>query len=147
VTKTRVVPNSLVRIDARTYEIVEVVPVGRSPQKVAAQGEFVWVVNGKDETLTRVATSDGRAETVGGLRLKQPAGLTADGGRGLWVGSFEESDLVRVDPVTLAILEQAEGTVSRIDPGTNGVVETSSGSILMVSWLQAELSGSRSPRD
>jgi YVTN family beta-propeller protein len=108
VAKARVVPNSLVQIDARTNEIVDVVPVGRSPQKVAAEGQSVWVVNGADETLTRVSMRDGRGDTVGGLRLKQPAGLTADGGRGLWVGSFEESELVRVDPTTLQIKERLQ---------------------------------------
>jgi YVTN family beta-propeller protein len=101
-----IVPNSLVKIDPRTNEVVDVVSVGRSPRKVASGSGFVWVVNGQDETLTRVAMDDGRAATVGGLRLKQPAGLTADGGRGLWVGSFEESELVRLDPVTLEVQER-----------------------------------------
>ena len=69
-----VVPNSLAKIDPRTNEVVDVIGVGRFPGKVASGDGFVWVVNIKDETLTRVAPDSGRADLVAGLRLRSPAG-------------------------------------------------------------------------
>jgi YVTN family beta-propeller protein len=101
-----VVPNSLVKIDPRTNEVVDVIRVGRFPGKVVSGDGFLWVVNIEDETLTRVALASGRADLVGGLRLKQPAGITADGGRGVQVGSSEESEVVRIDPGSLKVLER-----------------------------------------
>ncbi len=101
-----VVPNSLVKIDARTNKVVDVVRVGRNPGKVVAGYGAVWVVNTKDQTLTRVNIRSGGADLVGGLELKQPAGLTAEGGRGLLVGSFAESEIVRLDPQSLEVAER-----------------------------------------
>jgi len=101
-----VVPNSLVKIDARTNKLADVVRVGRFPEKVVAGYGSVWVVDGKDETLTRVGARTGRADLVGGLRLAKPAGLVAAGGRGLFVGSFAQNELVHIDPATLAVDER-----------------------------------------
>jgi YVTN family beta-propeller protein len=101
-----IVPNSLVKIDPRSNEVTDVIPVGRFPGKVVSGDGFVWVVNIEDETLSRVALRSGSADLVGSLRVKQPAGLTADGGRGVQVGSFAESEVVRVDPETLEVLER-----------------------------------------
>ncbi len=103
---TTVVPDSLVRIDPRTNKVVDVIRVGRSPGKVVAGYGSVWVVDAKDETLTRVSARSGRADLVGGLRLAKPAGLVAAGGRGLFAGSFAESELVHIDPSTLAVDER-----------------------------------------
>jgi YVTN family beta-propeller protein len=101
-----VVPNSLVKIDARTNKVVDVIRVGRFPEKVVAGYGSIWTVDGKDETLTRVGTRSGRSDLVGGLRLAKPAGLVAAGGRGLFVGSFAQSELVHIDPSTLAVEER-----------------------------------------
>jgi YVTN family beta-propeller protein len=100
-----VVANSLVKIDRRTNQVVDVVGVGRFPGKVVAGYGFVWVVNIRDETLTRVGVRAGRPDLVGGLRVKQPAGLT-DGGRGVFVGSFADSEVVRIDPSTLQVQDR-----------------------------------------
>jgi YVTN family beta-propeller protein len=98
-----VVPNSLVKIDLQTNRVTDVIRVGRYPEKVVAGYGYVWVVDGKDETLTRVSLRSDRAELVGGLRLAKPAGIVAAGGRGLFVGSFAQSEVVHVDPATLAV--------------------------------------------
>jgi YVTN family beta-propeller protein len=98
-----VVPNSLVKIDARTNKLADVVRVGRFPEKVVAGYGSVWVVDGKDETLTRVGARSSHADLIGGLRLAKPAGLVAAGGRGLFVGSFAQSELVHINPSTLAV--------------------------------------------
>ncbi len=101
-----VVANSLVKIDARTNKVVDVVRVGRFPAKVVAGYGSVWIVDVKDETLTRVGARSGHADLVGGLRLAKPAGLVAAGGRGLFVGSSAESELVHIDPSTLEVDER-----------------------------------------
>jgi YVTN family beta-propeller protein len=101
-----VVPNSLVKIDARTNKVIDVVPVGRDPGKVVSGYGFVWVVNIKDETLTRVAIHSDRADLVGGLRINQPTGITAAGSRGVFVGSFAESEVVAIDPQRLEVTER-----------------------------------------
>ena len=101
-----VAPNSLVKIDAGTNQVAAVIRVGRFPTKVASGYGFVWVVNQEDETLTRVGIRSGRTELVGGLRVKEPIGLTTAGGRGLWVGSFDDSEVVLLDPATLEVLER-----------------------------------------
>ena len=101
-----VVPNSVAKIDPRTNDVVEVIGVGRFPGKVVSGEGFLWVVNVEDETLSRIEPGSGEADLVGGLRLRQPAGLTADGGRGVFVGSFEDNGVVRVDPESLEVLER-----------------------------------------
>lgn len=135
-----IVPNSLVKIDPRSNEVTDVIPVGRFPGKVVSGYGFVWVVNIEDETLSRVALRSGRADLVGSLRVKQPTGLTADGGRGVQVGSFEEGEVVRVDPETLDVLDRirvpgmtaaflAAGAgslwITQPPPGFAGVVQSS----------------------
>ena len=99
-------PNSLVKIDARTNAVDDVIAVGRFPGKVAAGTGFVWVVNIGDETLTRVTTRSGRAELVGGLRIEQPTGLAADDPRGVFVGSFAASEVVQIDPSSLQVRDR-----------------------------------------
>ncbi len=101
-----VVPNSVAKIDARTNDVVEVLDVGRFPGKVVSGQGFVWVVNIEDETLSRIEPGSGRVDLIGGLRLRQPAGLTADGGRGVFVGSFEGNDVVVFDSESLGVLER-----------------------------------------
>jgi DNA-binding beta-propeller fold protein YncE len=101
-----VVPNSLVKIDPRSNEVVEVIHVGRFPGKVASGNGFIWVVNIEDETVTRVPTRSGPAELVAGLRVEQPTGLSADDARGVFVGSFAASEVVRVNPSTLQVEER-----------------------------------------
>ena len=62
-----VVPDSLVKIDPKTNKVVDVIRVGRLPVATALAGDFVWVINNGDSTLTRVDTSSGQAQTIGGL--------------------------------------------------------------------------------
>jgi predicted Ser/Thr protein kinase len=51
-----VVPNSLVRIDPETNEVVEDVPVGNWPDEIAVAGQYVFVVNVEDATISRLDT-------------------------------------------------------------------------------------------
>ena len=99
----KILPNTLVKIDASTNTVDDVIAVGRFPGKVAAEDGFVWVVNIEDETLTRVTTRFGHAELVGGLRVEEPTGLATDDPRGVFVGSFATSEVVAIDPSSLDV--------------------------------------------
>lgn len=94
-----VIPNSLVKIDPRTNKVVDVIRVGRLPVAAALAGDFVWVVNSQDETLTRVDTSSGQAQTVGGLN--SPLGITAEDNGNVWVTTAAYEQVVRVNGKTL----------------------------------------------
>jgi streptogramin lyase len=113
-----VLPNSVVRIDADTMKVKQVVPVGDSPDLVVAAGGFVWVEhhvlretlsyslrNAGDRTLTRVDPATGDAVVVGGGLA--PCGLTADPSGDVWVADCYPADtgrrdnVVRVDARTL----------------------------------------------
>jgi SARP family transcriptional regulator, regulator of embCAB operon len=114
----KVLPNSVVRIDADTLKVEQVVSVGDSPDLVVAAGGFVWVEhhvlrevssyslrNAGDRTLTRVDPATGSAVVVGGGLA--PCGLTADPSGDVWVADCYPADtgrsdnVVRVDARTL----------------------------------------------
>jgi class 3 adenylate cyclase/effector-binding domain-containing protein/streptogramin lyase len=151
----KVVPNSLVRIDASTLEPTDVVPIGDAPDLVVASGGFVWVThhilrdvgsgairNAGDRTLTRVDPSTGDAVTVGGGLA--PCGLTADPSGDVWVancyasGSGPGANVVRIDASTLDF----EKTV-RVPPGTGfyRALAYGGGSL----WVSAVAGGEGSP--
>jgi DNA-binding SARP family transcriptional activator/streptogramin lyase len=94
-----VVPDSLVKIDPRTNKVVDVIRVGRLPVATALAGDFVWVVNNGDSTLTRVDTSSGHAQTIGGLN--NPTGITADDRGNVWVTTGTYESVIRVSGKTL----------------------------------------------
>ena len=52
-------PNTIVRIDPKTNEIVQSIRVGRLPGAIAATAEHVWVVNERDGTVSRVTRETG----------------------------------------------------------------------------------------
>src|SRR5262245_45427404 len=75
----KVLPNSVVRIDAETMKVKQVVPVTDAPDLVVVSGGYVWITThvlrdvessalreAGDRTLTRVDPSTGRAVVVGG---------------------------------------------------------------------------------
>jgi SARP family transcriptional regulator, regulator of embCAB operon len=114
----KVLPNSVVRIDAHTMKVKQVVSVGDSPDLVVAAGGFVWVEhhvlretnsyalrNAGDRTLTRVDPATGAAVVVGGGLA--PCGLTADPSGDVWVADCYPADtgrrdnVVRIDARTL----------------------------------------------
>jgi DNA-binding SARP family transcriptional activator/streptogramin lyase len=94
-----VIPNSLVKIDPKTNKVVDVIRVGRLPVATALAGDFVWVVNNGDSTLTRVDTGSGHAQTVGGLN--NPTGITADDNGNVWVTTGTYESVIRVNGKTL----------------------------------------------
>jgi DNA-binding SARP family transcriptional activator/streptogramin lyase len=94
-----VVPDSLVKIDPKTNKVVDVIRVGRLPVATALAGDFVWVANVEDSTLTRVDTSSGDAQTIGGLN--NPTGIAADDNGNVWVTTGTYEQVVRVNGKTL----------------------------------------------
>jgi streptogramin lyase len=94
-----VIPDSLVKIDPKTNRVVDVIGVGSLPVATALGGDFVWVVNVGDSTLTRVDTNSGRARTVGGLN--NPTAIAADDHGNVWVTTATYESVVRVSGKTL----------------------------------------------
>ena len=94
-----VIPDSLVKIDPKTNKVVDVIRVGRLPVATALAGDFVWVVNNGDSTLTRVDTRSGHAQTIGGLN--NPTGITADDNGNVWVTTATYEQVIRVNGKTL----------------------------------------------
>ena len=89
-------PNSVAVIDARTNELVDVVPVGVRPGPITAGGGFVWVGNLQDRNLSKIDPTE-RA-TVGSVSLadRTPTGL-AFGLGAIWVAHGRLGKLSRVD--------------------------------------------------
>jgi class 3 adenylate cyclase/sugar lactone lactonase YvrE len=92
-----VVPDSLVRYDAKTLKPTDVFPIGAGADLVVTSGGYVWVThhvlrdsesgtlrNAGDRTLTRVDPSTGNVDTVGGVA---PCGLTPDPSGDVWVAN------------------------------------------------------------
>ncbi len=123
----KVLPNSVVRIDADTMKVKQVVRVGDSPDLVVVAGGFVWVEhhvlretnsfalrNAGDRTLTRVDPATGDAVVVGGGLA--PCGLTADPSGDVWVADCYPADtgrsdnVVRVDARPRRLEQTGQGT-------------------------------------
>ena len=98
-----VVPNSLVKIDAETNEIVDVIPVGRDPGQVRVVGEYVFVSSETDQTLTRVAADTGEVTTSGASGADR--GLAAAGERFLWVTSLSQARVSRVAADSMQLVD------------------------------------------
>jgi YVTN family beta-propeller protein len=95
------VANSVVRIDPRTNQIVQVTRVGRKPDAVAVGAGAVWVVNWRDRTISRIDAT-GAVETIGGVPRADH--LVVDGDN-LWVSSFDRSSVARINARTGEVVE------------------------------------------
>ena len=91
--------NTLVRIDPKTNEIADVIPVGRGPAGVTVSGDAAWVVNGQDKTIWRVEPEGDVTARVGSV--SSPGAIVPDGNGGVWVvgseGEGEDSSLFHID--------------------------------------------------
>ena len=87
------VPNALVKIDADTNEVVDVIPVGRAPGEVAVVGDYVVVSSEQDATLTRVDGGSGETTTSGASGADSGSRLRGTGSPGSsacsWIASPE----------------------------------------------------------
>ena len=136
---------SLARVNPRTVEIVDDVPVGNDPVAAATGAGAVWVVDYDDGTLARIEPRSANA-VAWTTQVGQAPVAVALGEGAIWVASSQGDSVARVDPengaVTAAIpvgrhptgvatgagavwvANNLDGTVSRIDPNTNQVVAT-----------------------
>jgi streptogramin lyase/predicted Ser/Thr protein kinase len=96
-----VVPNSLVRIDPETNEVVEVVPVGNWPDEVVAAGQYLFVVNVEDATITRLDTASGQLQTFGAAN--NPVSLGVENENRVWIGSNTTPEVIRVGVDSLRV--------------------------------------------
>jgi class 3 adenylate cyclase/DNA-binding beta-propeller fold protein YncE len=96
-----VVADSVVRIDPRTNEIVQVTRVGRNPNAVAVGAGAVWVVNWRDRTISRIGGA-GAVETIGGVPRADNLAVDADN---VWVSSLDRSSVARINARTGEVVE------------------------------------------
>ena len=94
-----VVPASLVKIEAETNEIVDVIPVGRSPGEVEIVGDYVFVASRDDATLSRLDTRTGTLTNSG--RYSADGSIASQGDLWLWVASGSRHELSQVDVESL----------------------------------------------
>jgi YVTN family beta-propeller protein len=109
----RAVPsNSIALLDPRTNQIVAEVPVGTSPGAIASGFGGVWVVNGGDNTLSRI---DAKTRVVHTVSLPgAPAGLAVGAGA-VWVVSAVDAENGFAAP---------DAQLSRVDPSYPDLVQT-----------------------
>jgi DNA-binding beta-propeller fold protein YncE len=94
-------PNTIVRIDPKTNEIVESIRVGRLPGAIAATGEDVWVVNERDGTVSRVTVETGATQTIG--RLPSVGFLTLDERGNVYASGWDAPFVWQIDPRSVTL--------------------------------------------
>ena len=97
------VPNSLLKIDAETNEVVDVIPVGRNTGQVRVVGEYVFVSSEADKTLTRIAADTGEVTTSGASGAD--GGLAAAGERFVWATSLSRGRVSWVDAASMLLVD------------------------------------------
>ena len=99
-----VVPNSLVKIDAETNEIVDVIPVGVRPGQVEIVGDYAFVAGQDDGTLSRVDRRSG-AVTISG-RQDASGSIAGEGDQYVWVASTDRPEASRVEVSSLGAFDR-----------------------------------------
>ena len=97
-----VVPESLVKIDAGTNEIVGVIPVGRNPGEVEIVGDYVFVASVEDGTLSRVDARTGDLTNSG--RYSADSSIAGQGDARLWVASLSRGEVYQLESDSLDYL-------------------------------------------
>ena len=92
-------PNSVAAIDPATQEVVATIPVGDTPTAVAANDDWVWVINSNDGagTISRIDASSKRRVSTFSV-VGTPVDLLAAAGS-LWIGT-DEGRVFRIEPST-----------------------------------------------
>jgi YVTN family beta-propeller protein len=98
-----VTPNSVVKIDAETNEVVDAVPVPRDPGQVRVVGEYVFVASEAEKTLTRIAARTGKVTTSG--LSGADGGLAAGGDRFVWVTSLSRARVSRTAVESMLVVD------------------------------------------
>jgi DNA-binding SARP family transcriptional activator/DNA-binding beta-propeller fold protein YncE len=98
-----VAPNTLVRLDAHSGRVRDVIRVGRLPGAMIGCDGSVFVENALDNTVSAVDPETRQVKTVGGFG-KSLGGLACQRGS-VWIASRSTGNLVRFDAQTLAVQE------------------------------------------
>lgn len=137
-------PNTIVRIDPRTNEIVQSIGVGRLPGAIAATEEYVWVVNERDGTVSRVSAetevtqSIGRFPSVGFLAVDERGNVYASGWDAPFVWQIDPRSVtltkrfrvrsraigVAVGGGSLWVVDRLVNSISRIDLKSGRVADS-----------------------
>ena len=95
-----IVPDSLVKIDVRTNEIVDVVELGNDPGEVEVVGGYVFVASRDEGTLFRLDRATGELETSG--RFATSGSIEPESDGWLWVVSADRGEAARVEVESLS---------------------------------------------
>jgi glutamine cyclotransferase len=98
--------NAVLHIDPDSARVVGRVPIEPPLTGVAAEGDAIWTVSGR-ETLVRIDPRSHRIVDRITIENFEPEGITIDG-RFLWVSSSFEGAIVRVDTRTGRVRDRIE---------------------------------------
>jgi peptide/nickel transport system substrate-binding protein len=101
--------NAVSKIDPATNDVRNTIQVGDAPSGIAVGADAVWVTNGLEGTLSRIA--EGRV--VQTTQVGNGPAAVAYGGGAVWVANAVDGTVSRIDPAT--------GRVTRVLPVANGV--------------------------
>jgi YVTN family beta-propeller protein len=96
-------PGSVAVIDARTNVVLGGIPVGTSPSSIAVDEGAVWVLNGNDNTVSRIdpdLKKEVRRISVGGT----PTDLAVGEGA-VWVANGFDNTVTRIEPDSSLVVE------------------------------------------
>ena len=97
-------PNTIVRIDPETNEIVDSIPVGRLPAELVATEEHVWVVKEGDGTVSRVTLATHGIDTIG--RIPSLGFLALDERGNVYASSFDAPFVWQIDSRRVTIVRR-----------------------------------------
>jgi DNA-binding SARP family transcriptional activator/DNA-binding beta-propeller fold protein YncE len=97
-------PNTIVRIDPKTNEIVQSIRVGRLPGAIAATAQHVWVVNERDGTVSRVTRETGATQTIG--RFPSVGFLTLDERGNVYASGWDAPFVWQIDPRSVTLTKR-----------------------------------------
>jgi YVTN family beta-propeller protein len=136
-----VLPDSLVKVELESGKIVDVVPVGRIPNKIEIVGRYVFAASEGDGTLTRVDTRTGAVVTSG--KFDASGDLAAEGAKRVWVASLGRRQVTLVD-AALPLVDSADPISTPRVPlprGTTGTVLTVGGGSLWIASIHGAQGG------
>jgi peptide/nickel transport system substrate-binding protein len=129
--------DSVSRLDPKTFDVRQTIPVGNGPSGIAIGGGMVWVANGLGGTVTRIDPKANKVvQTV--FVGNGPAAI-AYGLGSIWVANRADQTVNRIEPRTGRVLDtlaagtdaaaiaagngavwvvdQARGRIARVEPG------------------------------
>ena len=92
---------TLLKVDPKTLQVRKVIPVGPKALRADVGAGSVWVTNHDDDSVVRVDPRSGEVFPIGVPR--KPFGIAVRG-RYVWVASFFDSTLARIDTRTYRLV-------------------------------------------